>query len=62
MFLATQPQLTSWLYSIGPLILMIFFGMLIFGYGYVYLFVPETRGLSLEEVNFVFLFLLIVIC
>ena len=41
---------------------MIFFGMLIFGYGYVYLFVPETRGLSLEEVNFVFLFLLIVIC
>ena len=30
---------------------MIFFGMLIFGYGYVYLFVPETRGLSLEEVS-----------
>jgi len=41
---------------------MIFFGMLIFGYGYVYLFVPETRGLSLEEVNFIFLFLLTVIC
>lgn len=30
---------------------MIFFGMLIFGYGYVYLFVPETKGLSLEEVS-----------
>ena len=41
---------------------MIFFGMLIFGYGYVYLFVPETRGLSLEEVNVVFLFPLTVIC
>ena len=40
---------------IGPLILLIFFGMLLFGYGYVYLFIPETRGLTLEEVcNFVF--------
>ncbi|KXN85730.1 Hexose transporter 2 [Leucoagaricus sp. SymC.cos] len=36
---------------IGPLILMIFFGMLLFGYVYVYLFVPETKGLSLEEVD-----------
>lgn len=35
---------------IGPLILMIFFGMLVFGFGYVYLFIPETKGLSLEEV------------
>ena len=35
---------------IGPLILLIFFGMLLFGYGYVYLFIPETRGLTLEEV------------
>ena len=35
---------------IGPLILLIFFGSLLFGYGYVYLFIPETRGLSLEEV------------
>ena len=29
---------------------MIFFGMLVFGFGYVYLFIPETKGLSLEEV------------
>ncbi|KAJ7292647.1 general substrate transporter [Mycena rebaudengoi] len=37
--------------DIGPLILMIFFGMLVFGFGYVYLFIPETKGLSLEEVD-----------
>ncbi|KAK7451798.1 hypothetical protein VKT23_012476 [Stygiomarasmius scandens] len=37
--------------DIGPLILMIFFGMLVFGYVYVYLFIPETKGLSLEEVD-----------
>ncbi|PPQ78039.1 hypothetical protein CVT25_015584 [Psilocybe cyanescens] len=36
---------------IGPLILLIFFGMLSFGYVYVYLFIPETKGLSLEEVD-----------
>ena len=36
---------------IGTLILLIFFGMLLFGYGYVYLFIPETRGLTLEEVR-----------
>ncbi|KDQ51112.1 hypothetical protein JAAARDRAFT_185381 [Jaapia argillacea MUCL 33604] len=36
---------------IGPLILLIFFGMLIFGFIYVYLFIPETKGLSLEEVD-----------
>lgn len=36
---------------IGPLILMIFFGMLVFGWFYVYFFIPETRGLSLEEVD-----------
>ncbi|KAG6857299.1 hypothetical protein H0H87_006492 [Tephrocybe sp. NHM501043] len=37
--------------DIGPLILLIFFGMLLFGYIYVYLFIPETKGLSLEEVD-----------
>ena len=37
--------------KIGPLILLIFFGMLVFGYVYVYLFIPETKGLSLEEVD-----------
>ncbi|KAF8899307.1 sugar transporter [Infundibulicybe gibba] len=37
--------------KIGPLILLIFFGMLMFGYVYVYLFIPETKGLSLEEVD-----------
>jgi len=37
--------------DIGPLILLIFFGMLVFGYVYVYLFIPETKGLSLEEVD-----------
>lgn len=37
--------------DIGPLILLIFFGMLVFGYFYVWLFIPETKGLSLEEVD-----------
>lgn len=37
--------------KIGPLILLIFFGMLVFGFIYVYLFIPETKGLSLEEVD-----------
>ncbi|KAF5371780.1 hypothetical protein D9758_003568 [Tetrapyrgos nigripes] len=37
--------------DIGPLILMIFFGMLVFGFVYVYLAIPETKGLSLEEVD-----------
>lgn len=36
---------------IGPLILLIFFGMLVFGFFYVWLFIPETKGLSLEEVD-----------
>ena len=36
---------------IGPLILLIFFGMLVFGYVYVYFAIPETKGLSLEEVG-----------
>jgi len=37
--------------DIGPLILLIFFGMLMFGFVYVYLFVPEVKGLSLEEID-----------
>ncbi|EGO05363.1 hypothetical protein SERLA73DRAFT_101147 [Serpula lacrymans var. lacrymans S7.3] len=37
--------------KIGPLILLIFFGMLIFGFCYVYVAIPETKGLSLEEVD-----------
>ena len=37
--------------DIGPLILLIFFGMLVFGYFYVWLCIPETKGLSLEEVD-----------
>lgn len=36
---------------IGPLILLIFFGMLVFGFVYVYLCIPETKGLGLEEVD-----------
>lgn len=30
---------------------MIFFGMLVFGFFYVYFFIPEVKGLSLEEVD-----------
>ena len=37
--------------KIGPLILLIFFGMFVFGFVYVYVFIPETKGLSLEEVD-----------
>ncbi|EIM83272.1 sugar transporter [Stereum hirsutum FP-91666 SS1] len=37
--------------DIGPLILLIFFGALVFGWFYVYLLIPETKGLSLEEVD-----------
>ncbi|KAH6904945.1 sugar transporter [Coprinopsis sp. MPI-PUGE-AT-0042] len=37
--------------KIGPLILLIFFGMLLVGFGYVYLAIPETKGLTLEEVD-----------
>jgi len=42
------PRIAS---DIGPLILLIFCGCLIFAFGYVYLFVPEVKGLSLEEVD-----------
>ncbi|CAE6479323.1 unnamed protein product [Rhizoctonia solani] len=37
--------------DIGPLILLIFFGMLTFGFVYVWFCIPETKGLSLEEVD-----------
>ncbi|KIY64491.1 general substrate transporter [Cylindrobasidium torrendii FP15055 ss-10] len=37
--------------DIGPLILLIFCGVLVFGWFYVYFFIPETKGLSLEEVD-----------
>ncbi|KZO93465.1 general substrate transporter [Calocera viscosa TUFC12733] len=37
--------------EIGPLITLVFFGMLLYGTVYVYIFVPETKGLSLEEVD-----------
>ncbi|CDZ97853.1 general substrate transporter [Phaffia rhodozyma] len=37
--------------QIGPLILLVFTGVLIFGTFYVYFMVPETKGLSLEEVD-----------
>jgi len=37
--------------KIGTLITLIFFGMLVFGVVYVFLLVPETKGLSLEEVD-----------
>ncbi|TFK56371.1 general substrate transporter [Heliocybe sulcata] len=36
---------------IGPLILLVFCGILVFAFGYVYLFIPETKGLRLEEVD-----------
>ncbi|KAK4049885.1 hypothetical protein OIO90_005274 [Microbotryomycetes sp. JL221] len=37
--------------DIGSLILLIFFGMLIAAFVYVFFFVPETKGLSLEQVD-----------
>ena len=37
--------------KIGPLILLIFFGMLLVGFVYVYFAIPETKGLTLEEVD-----------
>ncbi|KAF6755181.1 general substrate transporter [Ephemerocybe angulata] len=38
-------------HKIGPMILLVFFGVLAFGYFYVFFFIPETKGLSLEEVD-----------
>lgn len=40
--------------DIGPLILMVFFGCLCFAIGYVYLLIPETKGLALEEVDMLY--------
>lgn len=37
--------------KIGPLILLIFGGVLLFGVVWVYFMVPETKGLTLEEVD-----------
>ncbi|KAL1739274.1 general substrate transporter, partial [Schizophyllum fasciatum] len=37
--------------DIGPLIMLIFFGMLVFGFIYVWLCIPEVKGLTLEEVD-----------
>lgn len=37
--------------DIGPLILLIFCGCLIFGFFFTYFCVPEVKGLSLEEVD-----------
>ncbi|KAJ9115407.1 hypothetical protein QFC22_005164 [Naganishia vaughanmartiniae] len=37
--------------DIGPLILLIFGGVLIFGCVYIYFMLPETSGLALEEID-----------
>lgn len=37
--------------DIGPLILMVFFGVLIAAIVYVFIAIPETKGLALEEVD-----------
>jgi len=37
--------------DIGPLILLIFFAMVMVAFVYVYFFIPEVKGLELEEVD-----------
>ena len=37
--------------DIGSFILLIFFGCLVFAFFYVFAFIPETKGISLEEVD-----------
>ncbi|KIJ66482.1 hypothetical protein HYDPIDRAFT_86208 [Hydnomerulius pinastri MD-312] len=37
--------------KIGPLIMLVFFCMLVVGFVYVYFAIPETKGLTLEEVD-----------
>ena len=37
--------------DIGPLILLVFFGCLVVAFFYVFFMIPETRGISLEEVD-----------
>ncbi|WVO25076.1 uncharacterized protein IAS62_006461 [Cryptococcus decagattii] len=37
--------------DIGPLILLIFFGCLVFAFFYIFFMLPETRGITLEEID-----------
>lgn len=37
--------------DIGPLILLVFFGCLVAAFFYVFFFIPETRGITLEQVD-----------
>ncbi|XAO27745.1 hypothetical protein I312_106606 [Cryptococcus bacillisporus CA1280] len=37
--------------DIGPLILTIFFGCLVFAFFYIFFMLPETRGITLEEID-----------
>lgn len=37
--------------DLGPFIMLIFFGILVVSWFYVFFFIPETKGLSLEQVD-----------